>query len=384
MKPEVKPLSFWRRRLIFIFLFLAFVVCLPVFIFYATGYRYDFWGDKPTITATGGVYISSDLPEASLYIDEGEVNNARVFRQASYIQGMIPGIHRIHVQAPGYHTWVKELKVYPHIVTEVSVFNLPLIPQVRPITKSINSKGEPVLRATSSVTLFLQKSSSTIPVFISTSTKSAVTEKENSEYVFLQNLFAEKSSTTAMLKAAKAKQNSFGFGTSSKLSQAEVRATTTIEKNDLTLYERAGEVFVKNLGGSRDTPVYFCLEEERSATTSNLSVKEFLDELATNTDNNLDELSILEPKNSSCDKEIQIDRKGEEVIAFDFFPDNDNLVLMQLTNGLYVVEIDNRSWQNTQPLYLGEKISFIISSGRIYVKEAEVIFEVFPTIAIVS
>jgi hypothetical protein len=58
-----------------------------------------------------------------------------------------------------------------------------------------------------------------------------------------------------------------------------------------------------------------------------------------------------------------------------------DLVLLQLEDGLYVTEVDDRAWQNTQLLYPGRDFQVAISGGRIYLREAEHIFEVLPTVA---
>jgi protein associated with RNAse G/E len=47
---------------------------------------------------------------------------------------------------------------------------------------------------------------------------------------------------------------------------------------------------------------------------------------------------------------------------------------------VYVVEIDDRSWQNVQPLLQGEGLSFYIENGNIYVYDGKLIYQVIiPT-----
>ena len=82
-----------------------------------------------------------------------------------------------------------------------------------------------------------------------------------------------------------------------------------------------------------------------------------------------------------CRSDIRIDRLGKEVLWFDFFPDSGDLVLLHLEDGLYVVEVDDRAWQNTQLLYPGEDIHVVQDGGRIYVKDGEYYVEVFTEIA---
>ena len=85
MQPEVKPLSYNHRNFIFILLTVIFLLSLPAFIFYGMGYRYSFFAEPPTITATGGLYIVAEAENSQIYLDEVEANDARVFRQATYV-----------------------------------------------------------------------------------------------------------------------------------------------------------------------------------------------------------------------------------------------------------------------------------------------------------
>ena len=78
-----------------------------------------------------------------------------------------------------------------------------------------------------------------------------------------------------------------------------------------------------------------------------------------------------------CRIDIRIDRKWQEVIWFDFLPNRSDLVLMLLEDGLYVVEIDDRSWQNVQLLYPGTDLVVLLDAGRVMVKDGEYILEVF-------
>lgn len=374
MKPHVEPLAYWRRKVIFILLVIAFLLCLPAFMFYATGYRYDIFSGKPTITATGALYISADVQDGSIYIDEAEVTNARVFRNASYIQGLEPNMHRVHVQAPGMHTWVKNLSVYPHIVTEAEAFNLPLVPQVRVVTEYQTIRGEAVFMVGSSTAPVLPASSSSVPFVVATSTATS-SYRVNSEYALLLDLFEEKASTT---KARALMTERFGFSTST--TPVPDMGTTTVTRNNIALFESKGEVYAQALGTGRQIPHYFCTNQ----VEIDINLDEPLPEVVPLSDGELffeETLDTLSNNTRECRETIVIDRKGETVIGFDFFPGNDNLVLMHLTSGLYVVEIDDRSWQNMQPLYLGTNLEMFVYGSSIFVKEGKYIFEVLPEIA---
>lgn len=370
MNPHVQPLARSHRKLIFILLLCAFLFSMPVFMFYATGYRYDFFSKSPSITATGGMYIAAETLDSVIFVDEIEVTNARVFRNASYIQGLLPGVHRLHIQAPGFYTWVKELSVYPHIVTEAEAFNLPIIPQVRLITEYETNEGRPLVQVgTSTDAIFLSLASTTISL-VATTTKATSTFLVNQEYVLLKTLFAEKASTT---KKRILNEEKFGFATTTL--PEEVLATSTITKNNITLYQTNEEVFAKAIGIGKQIPHYYCTSKFAQTSTTDLSLdlQQVLEEEGDVVfENKLNEISA---SGLSCRTDIRIDRKWQNVQDFNFFPGNEDLILMHLDEGIYVVEIDDRAWQNTQVLYPGRDLMMLVDGNSIFIKDGDIIVE---------
>ncbi len=376
MQPEVKPLSYNHRNFIFILLTVIFLLSLPAFIFYGMGYRYSFFAETPTITATGGLYIVAEAENSQIYLDEVEANDARVFRQASYLQGINPGLHRVHVQAPGLHTWVKELRVSPQIVTEAEAFNLPIIPQVRPVTEYLTRDGESIYRVPPKN--IFTKASSSESYLVSTSTPTS-TLAVNPEFTILKELFAEKASTTLARLVFEEKQNKdkFKFATITKEITEIQLATTTVTRDEITLYRNGEDIFAKAIGVNRQVPSYYCSNQLATSTESSFDsrLQNFgkLDQLATTTDNK-SQLRV-------CRTDIKIDRKWQKVHDFDFVPDNVNLVLMHLDEGIYVVEIDDRSWQNVQLLYPGNKLEMLIYRNSVFVKDGNFIFEAVTVVS---
>lgn len=379
MQPIVKPLSLWRRKLVFGLLLLAFLISLPIFIFYATGYRYDFTAQNPSFTATGAFYIVADTPENEIYLDNDLATNIRAFRSAFYLQGIEPGLHRVHVQAPGTHTWVKELPVTAHKVTEVGTFNLPLKPRVRLIPEYFSATNETVIFTKSSSTPVVDLIGTSTPILVATTTATS-TYKTNQEFILLRDLFKEQASTTRVRQLAQKElqNNNFGFATSSKVDQLDVEyATTTVVRDNVSLFERNGEVFAQALPSNfREVPYYFCAPEANEKdilldiTKSEIEVENPLEEKDV----------VVVPAKGSCREEIKIHSQGQNVISFNFFPDNANLVLLHLTEGVYVIEIDDRAWQNVQPLYLGKDLEVLIYRDGIFINEMGLIFEVLTEI----
>lgn len=377
MQPVVKPLSYFHRNFIFITLTVIFAISLPAFIFYGMGYRYSFFAETPAITVTGGLFIASEINDIQIYIDEVDVSNARVFRKASYIQGVQPGLHKVHVQAPDLHTWVKDLLVNPQIVTEAESFNLPLRSQVRPITEYVTKEGESVYFGTATSTNLFTNSSSSLPIVFSAK-KSTSTLTINSEYKLLNEMFIEKASSTASRLAWEKIQESekFGFATTSRNMPEVNHATTTIVSDKLMLYKSGEDVFVKALGEERQIPYYFCTTQLATSTNDNLS--------AVYTSNYSSSSLITNNMNNEqprvCRTDIRIDRKWQNVHDFNFLPTNSNLVLMHLDDGIYVVEIDDRSWQNAQMLYFGTNLEMLVYGKSVFVKDKGYIYEALTTI----
>ncbi len=440
--PTIDPLPQKHRRFVFVFMLVAFLLALPVLIFYALGYRYNYFAEYPVITATGGIYIASNDDEAEVFLNEKEVKNARVFRKAFYIQGLEPGIHHLHVQEKGHHTWVKDLQIFSQIVTEVEVFNLPLVPQIRPITEfstketsavffvpekekiekekkkekidsfSDEENEEDNIRISDSALDLFKNASSTINYLVITSSSSATTStefkkvyKENSEYEIINELFLEKENLFLEKDdKGEKKEGSFGFvdvkekeekqthGTSSEdliLEPSLEReiSTTTKEKDNLRLEENDGEVYLIAKGLGRQVPFYFCvaqllpkiekspilrLEENNEMNKLNFGEKEG-NELFTPVSGSY---SYNNGVYRTCRSSIKMDRQEKEVIDFDFLPENSNLILMHLEDGIYLTEADDRSWQNSQPVYLGKNLEMLVYRGSIFVKENGFIFEV--------
>ena len=77
-----------------------------------------------------------------------------------------------------------------------------------------------------------------------------------------------------------------------------------------------------------------------------------------------------------CVDEIVLNTRDEKPISFDFFPGTTDLALVTLKDGVYVTELDNRSGQNIQPLFLAAGVDFRIIDGDIYVKTPSEIYKV--------
>jgi len=380
--PDVQPFPYNRRRYLFIFLFLIFLVALPSFMFYAIGYRFDFSGEIRNIISTGGIYVTAQNNDVDIYLDEKLVSDVRIFRSASYIQNLNEGSHRLTVQRKGQYTWTKDLPVFPHIVTEAQAFNLPLVPQIRLVTEYRNALVEPVVFVASSSESVLAFASSTSPIYISTSSATS-TLYLNPEYEYVTALFASSSATTSanlLNRVAGEVERAFQFSSTASTTPINI-ATSTKVWREVQLSRIGDEVYASWEGRLSNIPYYYCVDYVVASSTKALygdhvyqSIAEIL---ATTT---LKNVITRNDRTLICRAKIRLDRKWQRVLDFDFFPDSVDLVLLLLEDGLYVVEIDDRSWQNTQLLYPGNDLSLLLDGGQIYVRDRDYYLEVLTSL----
>jgi hypothetical protein len=374
MQPQLPPLSRTNRRFVFISMLVSFAVLVPVLVFYAIGYRFDFETVGAKFKVVGGLYISTDANDTNIFLDEEPVQDMRIFQRAAYIQNVPDGVHRVHVEGEGLVTWVKELPVFAHLVTEARSFNLPAVPQVRLIAPWINPVTQAGVFLPPVASSSLMFASSTNVVEFATSTATS-TYFENTEYTYLVSLFA--SSTKEMFASQRESQNSNRFTFDRAVTEVASSSTATTTKlvQFSSIYERDGEVFVGWLGDERTIPHYFCLYYQ-GAETIQLYGQHVYEQLLAQVDI-VDSLVSMQTNKRICRQEIRIDRLRQEVQYFNFMPGNTDLVLMHLSDGIYVVEVDDRAWQNTQLLYPGTNLHVLIDGRQIYIFDGTHYFEVY-------
>lgn len=386
---SVKPLPRKSRQRTFLFLVLIFLCVIPILYLTATGYRLDF--RKPTnLVSTGGISITINEPQAELYLDDVEVRTVRTFRKSFYAQGIDEGTHRLHVQKDGYHTWVKELPVSERLVTEAVAFNLPLVPQVRLITRFETATGTPVV-------LRPLLTASTSEQYIATTTSNP--ERLfvlNDEFTFRSQLFAITSTstdeTTLSTRVRDFLTTNATTSTSTLASVEDTHATTTIVSGNVRLYESGDQIYATWIGPHSEMPYYYCSPEfARYSTSTDEAVESVIDtetesqallrESVAMAEQDEDVTLVIHPVQTvaddmPCDPTIRIDRKWWTVTDFDFFPLSTDFVLLATDDGVYVVEIDDRSWQNTQPLIMGTNIRMAVENGEVYVYDGHHIYQV--------
>ncbi len=370
---DVQPLPYKTRRRTFLFLLTIFVCSLPFLYLYATGYRFDF--NRPTnIVGTGGIYVAAERSGASIYIDNELVRETRVFRTAFYAQNLDPKTHRVHVQKEGHHTWVKELPVTSHRVTEAQAFNMSLIPNVRVIAPYVSATGSAIIRTSLPY-------ASTTNETLATTTKATTTLRINPEYSVLATHF--ESSTTPVVERSlvkKVQEELVGTTTSPKTTP-----TTTREDGEVLLSTHEdGRVYAEWRGSFEQMPYYYCALEFPRFSTSTSEIENAatlvesipLQEI----DADVDEIFIhpvqTVTEETECDRRIPIWGDTESIRGYEFFPGSTDLVILESGDGIYVSEIDNRAWQNVQPLLMGANLNVYVENGGIYVYDGALIYQI--------
>lgn len=374
---EVQPLPHKTRKRTFLFFVFIFLASLPFLYLYAMGYRFDF--AKPTnLVSTGGMYVAVERVGAEIYIDGELVRETRTFKKAFYAQSLDVGTHRVHVQKEGYHTWVKELPVSKKLVTEAEAFNLPLVPQVRVISPWLTATGTVIVHTPLLI-------ASTTNSYIATSTPKTKSFVSNSEYEILHSFFVEATTTKNDAESEDSRIKNVYTNTKSTTTEAgaPVEATSTVISGGVSLARSGEDVFASWIGSFEQMPYYYCAPDFPRYSSSSVEVAKPVEIPLTPEEKAhlLEEAGVMHPvqsipKDTVCEPRIKIDRKWQEIRDFDFFPGSTDFVILALTDGIYEVEVDDRSWQNVQPLIMGENLSFHIENGTIYVYDGTLIYQI--------
>lgn len=369
----------------FVMSILLFAVTVPLLVLYAIGYRLDLESDTQNFRTVGGMYVSTGSELAEIYVDDEVVEDMRLFQQAAYIQNITAGMVRVHTQGDGIETWVKELPVYSHLVTQAQSFNMPSQSTVRYVSPYVNDAGVPLYREARVTERPFVQATTSIPIIFAT-TSVATLGSENPEYTYLETLFASTTEERAIL-IERESYEAPDFSFEAPRVFATTTATTTIVDGNYTLQKEQGEVYVSWTGSLENIPHYYCVFTESYIATKEYYGEHVADQLFTlsTTTATYEQASTTVNQNSQlCRTKIKLDRKWQVVIWLEFLPGSNDHVLLQLQDGIYVVEVDDRAWQNVQQLYAGDYLTMIVDGEQIFVKDGDIIFEVLLDPLVVS
>ncbi len=379
-EPLLHTLPIQQRARFFWSLVLIFIIALPVVIFHTTGYRLTMVDDRAAITPTGGIYLTTMTDQVEVFVDEQRVASPRLFRSAYYVQNVPVGQRRIVVQGEGLQTWVKELPIDPYLVTEAAAFTTPERPQIRLIhqfetatgTLGVSSTSTPEWLTIPTTTIVLEPTTLALP--LATSSQWQLRD----EHSFVASLFGT-TTRKSLLQPPPDPLPPFRFATTTEVMLATTTVSESIVQSGIELFERDGEVYAGWVGSWQRVPYYFCILDSALSTIATRYGEHVADQVA---DLRQATTSRLLPSSSGrvCRPEIRLDRMKQDVFWLDFMPGQRDVVLLLLEDGLYVTEIDDRSWQNSQRILAGDAFQVAVFGSRIYVKEGDWLAELILTI----
>ncbi len=367
MSPHVTGLSKRTRASVFAVLVCIFMLGTPLLWLYASGYRLTqnesgVATSSRTFTPTGGLYIGVE-GDATVSVDGTPMRGSRFFRNAIYLDGVVAGTHRIVVERPGFHTWVKELSVTSQLVTEAYTFAMPATTTLRIITPRMTADGDMARTASSTIDADIDNAYSVV-ARNSAASRALVA---NPRFETLKTLFipATTTATSTYGSLATMRDEIRALGTLSATSATTVLAT----KNDTELVRIGDDIFARYIGSVGKMPYYFCALRSGGVATS------------TDEQGSTDTAFAASAKGvrnlTGCDPSITIDRQGQVVTDVQWYPGSVDAVLVTRSDGIFVTEVDPRGgWQNTQSLVRGTGLHVQTSGNTMYIYDGIDIYEV--------
>jgi len=332
----VKPLSNKKRIFSLVFLFLIFILVAPILIAYSLGYRVSDIDDVFTLEKTGGIYVHSNISNTEVYLDEEFIKTNGVLLRNTLIQNLKPNEnHKVEVHKDGYQSWIKDLPVYPSLVTEGRVLMLPKEISQKEILPYVDTLGN----ATST--------KPTKPVLVKGKIVPTNIEYKNLVILFEgKDIYATSTPTKVITNLNTVKATSTSTSTKDipeYFAYLGIKNPDSlqnlIQNGEEISWLENGNIILNWVGNNAEIPYYYCIEPE------------------------------------NCDSKIVLDWQ-DEIEKFDFLPGRNDVFLVLVNSGLYAVEADGRSDRNVQVVYNKNITDFIIgSNNKIFVRNGDKIFE---------
>jgi len=343
MNPLSKRIRF---RLILISLVIFFIIT-PIIVSNSFGYKIGFFEKAEqffTLVKNGGVYIQTDIPNVSIYVDDEYIKDNGRFTRNMLVQDLEPDTkHKITVTKKGFNPWVKTLFVEPSLVVESKVLMLPKEIEKKVIYPFVDDLGN---------------GTTTSPVVTTSAVKKILPiDSTNVEYRELLLLFdlvkdddgiQEKSRDTTQTKSV---SDSVSATTSVAITKKIPTYFTEIGVEDPDSLENLiilnnqvawledGDIVTYWVAQDKTPFSYYCLSSEK------------------------------------CRTKIKIDWDNK-ILNFNFLPGRNDVFVVLVQDGVYAVEIDDRSQRNIQKIYSGKDLDFRVRGNYIYLKEGYLFYEI--------
>jgi hypothetical protein len=330
------PLKKWKRRIILTVLIVLFLILAPWILFSSFGLRLD---ETIGWIETGGVYLHSEVPNADVYIGGEYVkSNGPIFRNV-LVQKLKPNLtYKVEFHRENFHSWIKEIYVYPGLVSEGHVLMLPEEFEQREIFPFFDQEG---VGSYTPITGFTQIRRTTTGLII----------PENEEYINIVTLFEGENPYEVKVPEVQPSEPLYTPLDAEATKFPEHYIQLGIEDPDLldNLIETSKEISWLHNGNIvlywidklESIPYYYCGGEEERI----------------------------------CNEEITLDWR-DTIKRFDYMPGRSDIWIVLVKDGIYAVEVDPRSQRNIQPIYLGQGLDFRLDgSGNLIVKDRGSYFE---------
>lgn len=348
----MKPLSIKKRKILLIVLASLFILIAPFVLLKSFGYKLSYTksvtqgvvqGVEKVKGAfvwikTGGIYLYSNINGTRIYVNDNFIESSGLILRNTLIQGLDPNeTYDVVVKKDGLHDWRKKITVYPSAVTEARVLMLPTEIKTKIIYPYYDEQGVGTTTIDNySTSTFSINDDNELPSLV-------IAEKKDKDYLELAT--------------------EFGLINSSNQDDSG--------KNDLDLIESS------ELNNITDD------ETKISTSTVEKSIPEYFIDLGIEDPDELenliylaDQVAWLENENiklhwikpdkvqnyyyclelENCRTEINLDW-NQDILKFDFLPGRDDVFVVMTIDGIYAVEVDDRSDRNIQPIYLLEEAS---------------------------
>lgn len=317
----MNPLTASYRHYLFILMIVLFIIGTPLLIGYSKGYRI---GKAFSLIETGGIFLYANTANVNIYLDNEFLKRNGTILRNVLVQDLLPNqTYTIHAEKTGFAPWRKDLVVIPNIVTEARVLMLPL-PEtfvwtpVAPTTTvaiataphatTTKQKVIPTPEHTELVTRF-KKDLDQFAVEVATTT-----------FVMLKNKRVATTTTTIEIRFPKWLTQA---STSDFIGKEQVR-----EREGIVTWLDNGNLYATWTRKDETQPFFFC--------------------------------------GQSCKETLSIDW-NEPIERYEFFPNRNDVVIVQTSLGIFAVELDDRSERNIQTIIQGAELKFMLDGNTIIV-----------------
>lgn len=330
-------MALYKRRILLLATSIVFVFLAIPTLFYAQGYRLS---NGLKLSGTGGLYVASPLGGAKIYINNKLKRETSVFQRGFFVQNLVPASYSVLIAKDGYWPWQKNLKVSEHYVAEAKAFFVPREPRGDVL---YDGSDGPV------VGLFASPDGKILLLVRASGAKEHIQFYRPSERAFFEpadnttsNLLVSRK--TVVVQNWEYNQVLFRNGNNT------IRATFA---------DNTVRAAIVTTPPGQQTSGHI---EERFASHDRLHL--WLDDAAPAIWIEwLDDVSTL-PYFLQEHKELVFQSRFP-IRGIDFFPRRPDVIVMAVSNGIFALEIDDRSGNRMmQPIYKGKEPIFALAGSE--------------------